>query len=613
VFGIDDPEPFTAADIITIGRLAGVDINWLSWVGLMEQRKREDWPELWQKIQDTGLTTIAADGTSFADECVQAGLAHELLVTALRDSSKIGSNSMVIDGRRTESGQPVIASDPHLGLRLPNLWLLAGLKSPSFNLVGMVPAGIPIFGLGRNPDIAWGGTNLRGASSDLIDLTAMGYGDTDFTTETSPLKVRWWPDTDATIRISPVGPIISDAPLLGFDKDRPLAIRWVGHEATDEITAFMAAAKAKDWRGFTDAFDTYGVSAQNMLFAGRGQAGHGDIGLIVAAQMPRRTAQRSDDYIVTDPAALRAWDDLTHSDELPRFHNPDTGILASANVPPGPSAIPLGYVFSGPDRVERQVALASQRTDWNVERLQELQLDTFAPSALDFRDNLIDRVARLTLDLTPRYQQLVDQIKSWDGRYDADSQGALAFASLFAEMAPALFKAVGREADYALINNGGNSNRWALEVLDQVDDESLKTALLNALEPAEASRQRYQEWGAMHRLNIGHLMMAIPLIGPRYKVGNYPVAGSHETLWKSAHPLTAARHAAYYGSQSRHISDLGDLDANYFVLVGGQDGWLNSANFADQLPDFLAGRLIQLPLSDAGKARVFTDQMVLSP
>ena len=157
---------------------------------------------------------------------------------------------MVIDGSHTASGKPMIASDPHLGLRLPNLWLLAGVKSPSMQVVGMMPAGLPIFGLGRNPEAAWGGTNLRGASSDLIDIEAVGYSEADLVTETRPLKVRWWPDTQSEVQISPVGPVISDAPLLGLDRDQLLAIRWVGHDTTDEITAFLHAARATSWQNF---------------------------------------------------------------------------------------------------------------------------------------------------------------------------------------------------------------------------------------------------------------------------------------------------------------------------------------------------------------------------
>ena len=613
VFGIEEPEPFTATDILTIGRLAGVDVNWLGWVNLLEQRSRADWPEVWDRIQSTGLTSIAADGSAFARTPDQAGLAHELLVAALRDNAKIGSNSMVIDGSHTASGKPMIASDPHLGLRLPNLWLLAGVKSPSMQVVGMMPAGLPIFGLGRNPEAAWGGTNLRGASSDLIDIEAVGYSEADLVTETRPLKVRWWPDTQSEVQISPVGPVISDAPLLGLDRDQLLAIRWVGHDTTDEITAFLHAARATSWQNFADAFDTYGVSAQNMLFAGRNGRDIGEIGLVVAARMPRRTNARPQDFVVTDRAALNAWDNLANSAELPRFHNPETGILASANVPPGPSKIPLGYVFSAPDRVERQIALASQRNDWTADRLQHLQVDTFSYSALEFRDLLIGRLASSVPDLTPRYQQIMELIRQWDGRYDRDSRGALAFSALFAELAPRIFALARKEQDYALINGGGNSNRWAIDILAQISDADLHEALLHSLETTETAVNGGHNWGDIHRVNIAHLMAAIPLIGSKYQIGNYPIAGSHETIWKSAHPLTAEKHDAYYGSQSRHISDLGDIDANYFVILGGQDGWLKSENFNDQTQTFLAGDLIQLPLSDDGIERVFSHRIELTP
>ena len=37
------------------------------------------------------------------------------------------------------------------------------------------------------------------------------------------------------------------------------------------------------------------------------------------------------------------------------------------------------------------------------------------------------------------------------------------------------------------------------------------------------------------------------------------------------------------GSMARHVSDLSDPDANWFVLLGGQDGWFGAENFADQV------------------------------
>jgi penicillin amidase len=43
------------------------------------------------------------------------------------------SNSWVIAGSRTASGKPILANDPHLVLRAPSLWYLAGLHAPGLD------------------------------------------------------------------------------------------------------------------------------------------------------------------------------------------------------------------------------------------------------------------------------------------------------------------------------------------------------------------------------------------------------------------------------------------------------------------------------------------------
>jgi penicillin amidase len=47
---------------------------------------------------------------------------------------------------------------------------------------------------------------------------------------------------------------------------------------------------------------------------------------------------------------------------------------------------------------------------------------------------------------------------------------------------------------------------------------------------------------------------------------------------------------------ARHVSDMADPDANWFTLWGGQDGWLGSAAFMDQVPLWREGRSIRVPL-----------------
>ena len=87
-----------------------------------------------------------------------------------------------------------------------------------------------------------------------------------------------------------------------------------------------------------------------------------------------------------------------------------------------------------------------------------------------------------------------------------------------------------------------------------------------------------------------------PVIGARYQFQNLPAEGSNDTLMKTAHSITAARHDTRYGSNARHISDMSDLDKNYFTLLGGQDGWFNAPNFTDQVPLWQKGEYVQVPM-----------------
>ena len=82
---------------------------------------------------------------------------------------------------------------------------------------------------------------------------------------------------------------------------------------------------------------------------------------------------------------------------------------------------------------------------------------------------------------------------------------------------------------------------------------------------------------------------------------------------KTAHGLTNRRHSAAYGSVARHISDLSNPDANYFALLGGQDGWFGSCNFTDQVALWQRGDYVALPLLPASAAKNFRCRTVLLP
>jgi penicillin amidase len=67
-----------------------------------------------------------------------------------------GSNSWVINGSHTETGAPILASDPHMVLTTPTVWYEVHLVGPGHNVQGITYPGIPFVYQGHNPSISWG-------------------------------------------------------------------------------------------------------------------------------------------------------------------------------------------------------------------------------------------------------------------------------------------------------------------------------------------------------------------------------------------------------------------------------------------------------------------------
>ena len=80
---------------------------------------------------------------------------------------------------------------------------------------------------------------------------------------------------------------------------------------------------------------------------------------------------------------------------------------------------------------------------------------------------------------------------------------------------------------------------------------------------------------------------------------------------KTAHETTGERHTVNYGSNARHISDMTDPDENYFVLLGGQDGWFNSTTILDQWALWRRGEYVRVPLTPAAVRASFPHTMTL--
>jgi len=593
-------EPWTVRDVLTIGRLASTDVNWLVWFSTLKLRKRKDWPELWARLVKNGGDSMA----SFRPDGQQATLDD-----ILRGMSRSGSNSLAVAGSRTKTGAALMANDPHLGLMLPNLWLIAGIKSPNVHAVGLMVPGIPFVALGRNERIAWGGTNMRAASSDLYDASKFKPGEIKSREEL--IRVRWWRNERVTVRTTPLGPIISDAPPLKAGGDGPLALRWVGHDGSDEITAFLKVQRAGNWEEFRAAFKTFAVSAQNMLYADV----DGNIGQLMAIRLPVRRRKTPRDLVLDPTNPQDTWHGFLTVGDLPSSTNPKAGFLASANNKPAPAAVPIGYFFSTDDRVDRMAALMKGTAKIDLAALKAVQRDVYLISAVKLRDLIAGKITALGVDrgLAPAEAKLLAAFRDWDGHYRVASRGAVAFELVHHYLAEAVRKRLYEPAVADVLGNQSRNKALLMQDIERVEAKGLTADLRAALAAAAAKFDGFKNWGAFHRLVVGHPLARLPVIGGRYRFVDAPAEGSNDTLWKTAHSTTDERHPARFGSNARHISDLSDPDANWFTLLGGQDGWFNSSTFTDQVPLWLKGKYVKVPFRMETVRKDFPHKTRLAP
>lgn len=588
-------EPWTVRDVLTFGRLSGTDVNWLVYGGLLKLRDRKDWPALWARLVKEGTSSVPSfdgDAGRSAFNALLAGV------------SKSGSNSLAVAPSRTSTGAAIMANDPHLGITVPNIWLIMGVHSPSYHVVGLSVPGLPIFAIGRNPRIAWGGTNMRAASSDLVDISAVSAD--EITTRHEKIKVRWWLDRDVSVRETRWGPVLSDAPLLKRENGPQFALRWAGHQVSDEVGAMMNVSRATNFQEFRRAFKTFAVSGQNMLYADV----DGNIGQVAAAKLPSRENGLPADVLVTPAQSDAAWANMVDVSSLPVTINPTDGFLLSANNRPAPADVPLGYFFSPDDRMIRMREILTEKDRVDIADIKAVQRDVYMSSSVALRDALVPLLKNLN-PTEPAQREILTLMTDWDGHYHATSRGALAFELFYAAFKKRFAISLMGERDADTYAGIGRIKTLLIADLKRVDSDAVASAVRPALARAAKNLGSFANWGDMHRLAISHPMGFLPVIGGRYRFADYPASGSSHSIMKTAHATTDEQHNTRFGSNARHISDLSDMDENYFVLLGGQDGWFNSTNFLDQVPYWLSGNYIQVPMRLDAVKKTFTRKTVL--
>lgn len=638
--GIKD-EKWSALDLATIHKFISIDINWMMYARIMGFVEKPYYQRLWQTWlggEKSLIEALMQEKLLPPETAKLQPIKNEKHLEVLSQYfTKAGSNAFAVGASKTQTGSALLSSDPHLGIMIPNLWMFMVLSSPSYQSMGLMMPSFPLPAVGRNQNIAWGGTNMWSISTHLIEVSEEELSRLDVREE--KIRVRFGRDKKIKIQEIDGRPIVSDIPM--FKSSKPLSLYWVGAESSDEVLAFLKLNRAKNWQDFKEAFVTYAASGQNFVYADE----KGQVGKVAAF----RQLQLDQNYQVPLPKFV-AQKTFKNVNALPIEFRPPTDVVVSAN-----EALPVMKnnksestndknalftpisVFHAPnDRVDRmRELLLNYKKPVDLKYAQQIQLDVHSASALKLSRIIVDVIESElsnedlsevgSLDRASGKAKSKDKgsadskahlyqdhlayqvLKNWDGNYDLESEGALVFEVLSARLMESYWSFISSqllESDAEVLKSlysmHTRSTAWRKDlgkVLQNtpafVEQQNWTTHLNIAL----VRLKEFKNWGAFHPITVAHPLGRAPLVGKSFRFYQGPYMGGNETLMKSAHNLSSAKAPVNFGAQSRWLTDLSSVDANYFVMLGGQDGWLKSDNTNDQTPLWLKGAYLHIPFS----------------
>lgn len=531
----------------------------------------------------------------------------------------IGSNSWAVSGQLTESGMPLLANDPHLGIQMPSIWYQIGLhcrpKSEAcpYEVAGFSFAGVPGVVIGHNDRIAWGFTNN---GPDVMDLYIEKVNPqnpnqyevngqwVDFETRTETILVGGGEAVEVTVRSTRHGPVISD--VYGLEEfgeqagmDLPenfvVALRWTALEPAHIFEAIWGFNKAQGWDEFRAAARSFTVPAQNLLYADV----DGNIGYQEPGNVPVR---RNGDGRLPVPGWTDdyEWSGYIPFDDLPFVLNPESGYIVTANNQSVPRDYPYlvttdwDYGFRA-GRIVEMIENAPGPID--IAYIQQMQGDSYNANAATLVPILSG------LDLPPGTPaRALDLLENWDFQNRADSQAAAVFEWFWWDLLTRVFADEPFPEGYL----PGGGSRWYQVMRDLVndpgsawwDDKGTEGDVesrddLFALVFVEAVSQmeekygsdisRWPAWGDLHTATFRNQTLGesgIGLIESIFNRGPFPTGGGESIVNATGWTVGVGFEVDWLPSM-RMIVDLGDLRNSVTVHTTGQSGHAYHPHYID--------------------------------
>ncbi|GAB3919798.1 penicillin acylase family protein [Larkinella terrae] len=513
-----------------------------------------------------------------------------------------GSNNWVVSGKRSASGSPMLANDPHRAIGVPSLRYWVDLHAPGWNVVGAGEPALPGVSVGHNEFGAWGLTIFETDTEDLYVYETNPANPNQYRYKGKWEAVRIISDTIAVKDQKPVvvsskytrhGPVVfEDA------KNRKLyAVRaaWLETGGAPYL-ASLRMNQAKNWTEFRQACSYNRIPGENMVWAGRPSAGQkGTIGWQAAGISPIRPSGSGRGWtgLVPVPGDGRfEWGGFLPINQLPSKVDPPEGFITTANnnlIPKNyPNRNAVGWEWSSPTRANRIAEVLKSRPRQSLADFRTLQADYLSMTAR----RLVPLLNELRADNEPvewARQQLLD----WDFKLEPGSITAAIYVAWETRLWSEVYERAVPENAWRYLPSIPTER--VIEWLQPASPGPLKNIdrtdlLLSCLENAMADLTERLGFDRTHwwygQTGNKHVYLTHPLsnlLSPQqaseYAIGPVPRGGYGETVNSTGNLLNQENGASF-----RILVDTKDWDKTLGINNPGQSGDPASPHYRDLFP-----------------------------
>jgi len=544
------------------------------------------------------------------------------------------SNAFAAAGSRSASGGTLLASDPHLGLSLPGIWMLARLELQSGGVIGATIPGIPAVLIGRNENLAWGLTSSYLDDQDLYlerlnpqnpNEYLTEDGAIEFTTKPTIIPIKNQPSVSYDLRWASGRPVLPEG-AFGTAQIQPaghlFSLAWTGLVQDDRsIQAAMDLMRAQSVAAGRGALANMVAPSSNITLADSE-----NIALVTAGRVPLRSVENQ--TLGRIPAQgwleLNGWQGFLPYSENPYQENPESGVIVNTNnaLPTGTFPKHFSFDWGDTQRIKRATGLLNGRQFHTQSSFTAIQTDTVSISArtllpLMGQNLWLGDQGAAAGSHRARRREALGLLSQWNGEMGQHDPEPLIYAAwvralqkrLIADDLGPLSHAITRINPLFIervFENTAGAAAWCdvgpsleQESCQQIASVALDDALQELVRDYGTDMNRWR-WGAAHlAFQENKTLGRVPLVNWFANIYQETPGGDNTLLRGQTRGTGSTPYTNIHAAGFRMVVDFDNLENSVFIAATGQSGHLLSRHYDDLAVIWRRGEYIPMALDPA--------------